>query len=110
MGEVYRVHDQRLRREVALKLLKNASSSEEALFYFHREARAAAALHHPGLVQIFDYSGPDEVPPFIVMELIEGGNLVDVLKPRFPIGERAVMAVINRVARALWSSPATCRS
>src|SRR6202051_830500 len=65
MGEVYRAHDSRLNRDVAIKV--SASQFSER---FEREAKAIAALNHPNICQIYDIG-----PNYLVMELIEGTPL-----------------------------------
>src|SRR5688572_26737495 len=75
MGEVYRAHDSKLNRDVALKILPTAFARDrERLARFRREARALASLNHPHIVTIFSIEEHDEVP-FMVMELIEGCTL-----------------------------------
>ncbi len=75
MGEVYRAHDPRLGRDVALKILPEAmAKDEEGLARFTREARAVAALNHPHIVTIFSTEEADGVR-FMTMELIEGRTL-----------------------------------
>jgi serine/threonine-protein kinase len=79
MGRVYRAFDKRLHRRVALKLLHPSHASEprawdEAKARLLREARAAAALHHPYAVSIFDLGEVDGVP-FIAMEYAAGRTL-----------------------------------
>jgi serine/threonine protein kinase len=55
MGEVYRAHDPRLARDVAIKVLpEHLSQDPQALARFEREARAVAALSHPNILAIFD--------------------------------------------------------
>ncbi len=99
MANVYRGKDTRLLREIAVKILVGAD--KEGLFYFHREARAIAALRHQNIVQIYDYSGPDESPAYIVMELIEGGNIDEVLMVRHPLPEDIIVSSAYGVASAL---------
>src|SRR5437588_8387063 len=65
MGEVYRAHDPRLRRDVAIKI-----SAQQFTDRFEREARAIAALNHPNVCQVYDI-GPD----YLVLEFIEGKPL-----------------------------------
>ncbi|MFZ0815798.1 MAG: protein kinase [Candidatus Sulfotelmatobacter sp.] len=75
MGEVFRARDERLGRDVALKLIRPASSSNpDHLRRFELEARAAAALNHPNIVAIYDV-GQDDRSPYIVCELLEGQTL-----------------------------------
>jgi len=75
MGEVFRARDERLGRDVALKLIRPASSGNpDHLRRFELEARAAAALNHPNIVAIYDVGFSDGVP-FIVCELLEGKTL-----------------------------------
>ena len=75
MGEVYRARDQRLGRDVALKLIRQSSSGNaDHLRRFELEARAAAALNHPNIVAVYDV-GLDEGSPYIVCELLEGKTL-----------------------------------
>ena len=75
MGEVFRARDERLGRDVALKLIRPASSDNpDHLRRFEQEARAAAALNHPNILAIYDVGFEGSVP-FIVSELLEGKNL-----------------------------------
>jgi Tol biopolymer transport system component len=75
MGEVYRASDDRLGREVALKLLKPAFASEpDRLRRFEQEARASAALNHPNIVAVYDI-GLHNGAPYIVSELLQGQTL-----------------------------------
>jgi TolB-like protein len=75
MGEVYRAHDSRLGRDVALKILPESMAKDpEGLARFTREARAVAALNHPHIVTIFSTEEADGVR-FMTMELIEGRTL-----------------------------------
>ena len=75
MGEVFRARDERLGRDVALKLIRPASSDNpDHLRRFELEARAAAALNHPNIVAVYDV-GFNEGTPYIVCELLEGKTL-----------------------------------
>src|ERR1700757_2570957 len=75
MGEVFRARDERLGRDVALKLIRPASSDNpDHLRRFEQEARAAAALNHPNILAIYDVGFEGE-NPYIVSELLEGKTL-----------------------------------
>ena len=75
MGEVYRARDTKLGRDVAIKILPSAFTTDpDRLARFRREARAVAALNHPHIVTIFSIEEHDAVP-FMTMELIEGRTL-----------------------------------
>jgi eukaryotic-like serine/threonine-protein kinase len=75
MGEVFRAHDERLGRDVALKLIRPASSDNpDHLRRFELEARAAAGLNHPNIVAVYDV-GFNDGSPYIVCELLEGQTL-----------------------------------
>ncbi|HTT19170.1 MAG TPA: protein kinase [Candidatus Sulfotelmatobacter sp.] len=75
MGEVFRARDERLGRDVALKLIRPSSSDNpDHLRRFEQEARAAAALNHPNIVAIYDV-GFEGASPYIVEELLEGKTL-----------------------------------
>ena len=86
MGEVYRAHDPRLGRDVALKVLPDSMASDaDCLARFTREARALAALNHPHIVTIFsteDAPSTGSGQPlirFLTMELVEGRTLDQVI-------------------------------
>ena len=79
MGEVYRARDERLGREVAVKVLPADSSSDpDRLRRFEQEAKAAGALNHPNLLAVFD-TGQHDGNPYVVFELLEGTTLRQVV-------------------------------
>ncbi len=79
MGEVYRAHDARLGREVAIKILPDAMAKDpDGLARFEREARAVAALNHPHIVTIYTTEEAGGVR-FLTMELIEGRTLDQII-------------------------------
>src|SRR5260370_36083930 len=82
MGEVYRAHDTRLLRDVALKVLQESFTADpDRLRRFEQEARAVAALNHPNIVSVFDVGDSDK-DHYIVTELIEGENLRQRISPQ----------------------------
>jgi serine/threonine-protein kinase len=104
MGEVYRAYDPRLRRKIALKVLrldkKGASGSEhEGSERLLREARVAAALDHPNAVSVFDVGEVDGMP-YIAMELVKGATLRAFIGDASVSLERRVRWLVD-IARAL---------
>lgn len=106
MSTVYRGLDVRLDRPVALKVMDSRYSGDSHfLTRFGREAKAVARLKDPGLVAVYDQggggSGTFHQPPFLVMELIEGGTLRELLAERGPMPPHAVAAVLAPVLGGL---------
>jgi eukaryotic-like serine/threonine-protein kinase len=82
MAAVYRARDAELERPVAVKVLAEHLADQPGFHdRFLREARLAAQLSHPNIVQVFDV-GEEDGAPFIVMECVEGSTLADELKGR----------------------------
>ena len=81
MGEVYKAYDEKLERHVAIKLIRARAVRSETLKHFLREARTAARLSHPAIVQIYHVEevGGDDC---IVMELIDGEPLAKLVRDR----------------------------
>src|SRR5690349_18690281 len=79
-GEVWRARDERLGRDVAVKIL-GASADEAFRERFADEARRAASVSHPNVVTVFD-EGRDEGDSFMVMEYVRGKTLRDVIADR----------------------------
>lgn len=100
MADVYRAYDPHIDRALAVKVLKaQYRQDREYAHRFLREARAAGALSHPGIVTIFDVGEVDGYP-FIVMELLEGQPLSEVLRGgAMPVV--SVMSVGIQLAEAL---------
>ena len=100
MGEVYRALDTRLGREVAIKLLPAAfSTDQDRLRRFEQEARAAGMLNHPNVLTIYDI-GAHRGAPYIVSELLTGETLRERL-PGAPLPLRRVVDYALQVARGL---------
>jgi serine/threonine protein kinase len=79
MASVWLARDERLERDVAVKIIADTLAGDESwLRRFGREARAAAALSHRGVVPVFDY-GVEDGRPYLVMDYITGGNLAQRL-------------------------------
>jgi Tol biopolymer transport system component len=100
MGHVYRAVDERLMREVAIKLLPHADATvAERQARFLREAKTAGNLNHPGIVTIHDI-GRWKERTYIVMELVEGWRLTDVAAAR-PLSIPAALSLVRQAAEAL---------
>ena len=100
MGEVYRAYDERLDREVAIKILPPSSAiDDERLARFEREARLLAALNHPHIGAIYGVE-PADGRPALVLELIEGETLAArIATGRLPLGE--ALRIARQIAEAL---------
>jgi serine/threonine-protein kinase len=100
MGEVYRATDNKLGREVALKVLPAETAADpDRLMRFHREARAAAALNHPNIVTLYSAEESDGIH-FITMELVDGRSLDELIPAEgFPIDR--VIALATPLAEAI---------
>ncbi len=103
MGEVYRASDERLGRDVALKILKpSLAHDQDRLRRFEQEARAAAALSHPNIVAIYDI-GMHDGAPYIVSELLEGQTLRERLH-NGPIPRRQAIDYARQIAQGLTAA------
>ncbi|HSE63995.1 MAG TPA: protein kinase [Thermoanaerobaculia bacterium] len=100
MGEVYRARDTRLRREVAVKVLREAIASDpDSLSRFRRETHAVAALNHPNILAIHD-AGEEAGVPYAVTELLDGESLADRLAAG-PLPSRRAVEIASQVADGL---------
>jgi serine/threonine protein kinase len=100
MGTVYRAHDTRLDREVALKLLPEDSlGKEDALSRFRKEARAASGLNHPHICTIYD-AGEENGVPYLAMELLDGQTLAHAIASR-PLPIEKVLYLGTQICDAL---------
>ena len=107
MGSVYRAVDESLGRQVAVKVLRRELAAEPAyLERFRREARASAALSHPGVAGVYD-CGELGGSAFIVMELVEGEILADRIAARGRLPWPEAFAIGEQVARALAAAHAS---
>ncbi|GAB2839883.1 Stk1 family PASTA domain-containing Ser/Thr kinase [Lentzea nigeriaca] len=104
MSTVYRGRDTRLDRDVAIKVMDPRLTADAAFVArFEREARAAAQLHHPAVVSVHD-QGVDGDQVYLVMELIDGGNLRDLLNQRGKLPPAVALSVLGPVLSALGAA------
>src|SRR5262249_8737812 len=101
MGTVYKARDTHLERYVALKLWRRDLGGEEDHHArFQREARIAASVNHPNVVQIFAL-GTDHDQFYVVMELIDHGSLDDLMESQGRLPEHQVLDIGIQIARGL---------
>jgi serine/threonine-protein kinase len=101
MATVYRAHDTRLDRDVAVKLLSTHLAADPVLAErFQREARALAAFTHPAIVAVYDV-GEEGGDPFFVMELVAGETLADRLARSGPLPPDEGVDILTSVAQGL---------
>ncbi|MDP9373193.1 MAG: protein kinase, partial [Chloroflexota bacterium] len=104
MARVYRARDRVLDRIVAVKLLREEYGSDQGFVArFYREARAAASLTHPNIVDIYDY-GPHDHTYFITMQFIDGTDLKTALRREGPLLPRRAVVVIDQVLAGLGAA------
>jgi serine/threonine protein kinase len=100
MGVVYRARDEKLNRDIAIKVLPKAFSDDVGrLLRFEQEAQAAGALNHPNILSVYDVATHDG-SPYVVSELLEGETLRDRLSGA-PISQRKTIDYAMQVARGL---------
>ena len=105
MGEVYRARDERLKRDVAIKVLPaELAADPDRRERFEREARAASALSHPNILTIYDIGTTDSTV-YIAMELIEGGTLKD-LTASGPVPIKKLLDLSVQIASGLAAAHA----
>ena len=105
MGDVYKAHDRRLDRIVAIKILKAQYNDETGFIKkFKRESLAAASISHPSIVSIYDV-GTEDLQGlkvhYIVMEYIEGRTLKEVIKEEGRIPEKRALNYAIQILDAL---------
>jgi serine/threonine-protein kinase len=101
MGEVYRAHDTKLGRDVAIKVLPaNFVNDPERLSRFQREARMLAALNHVNIATIYGLEQSGEVT-CLVMELVSGETLAERVKRNGALPIEEALAIAMQIAEAL---------
>jgi serine/threonine-protein kinase len=105
MADVYIAQDQRLSREVAVKILRSDLAKDPSFVArFRKEAKAAAGLNHSGIVAVYD-SG-EEPAPYIVMELVSGHTLREIIHQGERLPLQRALEIIEGVLAALEYSHA----
>src|ERR1700730_13130765 len=97
MGEVFRAHDTKLKRDVAIKVLPLVFVNDpERLSRFRREARVLASLNHPNIASIYGLEDSGSAPA-LVMELVEGPTLADRVR-QGPIPANEAVPIARQIA------------
>jgi len=104
MSTVWRAHDRRLERDVAIKALHTMKSTGHPR-QLSEEARRLARLRHPHIAAVYDVN-TDANPPYLVMELVDGDTLGSVLDADGPLPWPAAVTVCGQVAQALAAAHA----
>ena len=102
MAAVYKAYQPALERHVAIKVIHQQLTADDAQFLkrFQREARAVATLRHPNIVQVFDFGTQDDVS-YMVMEYLEGHTLKAELNALAGRGETMPLAEVARIFEAV---------
>jgi serine/threonine protein kinase len=110
MGYVYLARDPDLDRKVAIKTVRYANISgdslETFLERFKNEARAAAKLHQPNIVQVYDVGQEDDLGPYLVFEYVPGSSLKQLLRARGTLSPEQTCLFADEVADALAAAHA----
>jgi hypothetical protein len=107
MGKVYEAHDTELDRRVAVKLIRpELMAGPDAVSRFKREARAAAALSHPNVVTVFDFSVGEDARAYLVMELLRGHTLRRELQLHGRLGAKQAGEIMWGVCGAVEAAHA----
>ncbi len=102
MAQVYRAWHTGLHRDEALKMLSSQMCHDrEFVQRFLNEARTAARLRHPHIATIHAVAAPDAPRPYFTMELIEGGDLADLLSSAGALPPDTALPLIRQIAQAL---------
>ena len=107
MGQVYRAHDRKLGRDVALKILPQAFASDaDRLARFEREARTLASLNHPNIAHVYDAGRTEAGIVFLAMELVPGDDLAAIIRRGATVTPRELsiddaLSIAKQIANAL---------
>jgi serine/threonine protein kinase len=107
MGDVYMATHRRLEGAFAIKVLHRELLREEGLLArFRTEAKIMASLHHPNIVQVFDFNAMPDGTPYLVMELVEGQDLRNIMAERRTLSPHRVAQIVKQTASALGAAHA----
>jgi serine/threonine protein kinase len=101
MGVVYKARQIHLNRLVAIKTLRTAGFSDQALKRFEREAKAASGLIHPNLITIRDYGVDNEGQPYMIFDFIDGITLAELIRRQGQIELDKALDIFIQIAKGL---------
>ena len=102
MGAVFRAHDLRLGRDVAIKVVRSdLAAHPDARARFEREAQIVARLQHPAIVTVFDYGTLPDGAAFLVMEYVRGEDLRSVLERERQLSPARTLALVGSLAAGI---------
>ena len=105
MGEVLLGFDEPLRRQVAVKVMdRKLVTDGDAIKRFEREARASASIQHSSIAGVYLVGLTEDGLPFLAMEYIDGGSLMDVIRKRTPFTFSEIARVMEEVALGLQAA------
>ncbi len=106
-GEVYRARHELLDKPAAVKVLRaGLSENADLVARFVNEAKAASAVQHPGIIEIFDFGTTDDGRAYLAMELLEGEPLSRRLRREVRLGDRQAAELARGIASALGAAHA----
>jgi len=101
VGVLYKAKDKTLKKVVAVKLLHASHVTPSRMIRLQKEARLLSSLNHMNLVSVYDFAMDDSGSPYIVMEYVEGGNLIDYVNQNGPLSIANAVALFLDIARGL---------
>ncbi len=99
VGAVYRVRDQILDKDVAIKVL--AATDAEAIVRFHQEARTTAKLNHPNILTVFDFGQAKSGELYLVMDYIGGRSLAEILDREGALSPPKAVPIFSQICSGL---------
>jgi len=107
MGLVFEARHVAVGRRVAVKILRpEYARSDEAVARFHREAKAAASVGSPHIVEVIDFGFSEEGGAYLAMELLEGEDLAALVRRKGALEPARAVAIVRQVAEALGAAHA----
>jgi serine/threonine-protein kinase len=106
MGTVWVASHEALGTDVAVKFIQLAAATEADVARFAREAKLAAQIHSPHVVQMLDHGVLDDETPYIVMELLRGESLAQRIRRDPPLAVGEVVTIVEQTSRALAAAHA----